>query len=128
MIFVLRTPPHISGALQALWVPGRRDPSDHVTVLYFGDDPQGDEPGTVPVEVQKALEVAYKVAKQHRPFRCSTDTVDSFPGNDDGVPIKAPIVSPPLVAFQAALREACDEAGLDYDRKYPRYQPHCTLS
>lgn len=93
----------------------------HVTVLFLGSN--------VPIEtVTEATRVAYEVTSQTKPFTVATELVTSFPKNPDGIPIIVEIESEPLRELRAALTEAFDAAGIEYDKKYPIYRPHVTLA
>jgi 2'-5' RNA ligase len=92
-----------------------------VTLLYLGKD--------IPIDdVSKALVVAYRVAEITKPIQLTVDEVSSFPKGDDSYPIICLVKSPELHQLWEALCSAFDDSGVEYDKKFPIYQPHVTLS
>lgn len=125
MAFIaIKVPKEISSALTKIDVPGEMtDKSEmHITLMYLGKN--------IPIEqVLLATSACFSVSQTCRPFGVSTNVVTAFPENpEDGFPIICPVDSPPLHSFQSALRQSLDEAGADYSKKYPDYNPHITLS
>jgi len=115
-------PEETARVLTELPVPGRRElANSHITVVYLGDD--------TPIErIGDLLPVLHRVTSKTLPFSVSTDLISTFPAGNDGVPVIAKVRSPELHAFRAALCQAMDEAGIEYDNKFPVYKPHVTLS
>lgn len=115
-------PEETARILKEISVPGTPDASaSHITVVYLGDD--------VPIErIGELLPVLYEVTSKTLPFSVSTDRISTFPPGKDGVPVIARVQSPELHAFRAALCEAMDAAGLEYDNKFPVYKPHVTVA
>lgn len=93
----------------------------HVTLLYLGKN--------VPIEdIARLVPVVFSVTAQTRPFTVSTDHVTTFPPNpDDGVPIICRVQSNDLHGLRAAVTQALDAAGIEYNKKYPDYKPHVTV-
>lgn len=120
----LRLPSEVGRYLAAVDVPGERVDYGHahVTITYLGDD--------VPLEtVMRAAAVVASTAQMFSPIHCLTRSVSSFPAGDEGKhPIICPVESPELRRFKAALDRAFDLVGIDYNRKFPEYKPHTTLS
>ena len=118
-----KVPHETARLLSEIEVPGERENPGHfhITMFIFGDEtPIG--------ELSKAIEAAYKVACTVRPFTVRVSRVSCFPGNPSGVPIICPVESPELHQLWEDLKQAFDEAGVDYSKKYPVYKPHVTLS
>jgi 2'-5' RNA ligase len=115
-------PEETSRVLGELPVPGKPERAHlHITVVYLGDD--------TPIErIGQLLPVLYEVTSKTMPFSVSTDLITTFPAGKDGVPVIAKVRSPELHAFQQALRQAMDEAGIEYNNKFPVYKPHVTLA
>jgi len=115
-------PEETARILNELPVPGRREPhNSHITVVYLGDD--------TPIErIGELLPVLYDVTSKTLPFSVSTDLITTFPAGKDGVPVIAKVRSPELHAFRAALCQAMDEAGIEYDNKFPVFKPHVTVA
>lgn len=120
----LRVPLETGRLLESVEVPGEKKASSemHVTILYLGKN--------LPVEtVAQAMIAAYNVTSKTPPFICGVKEVSSFPENpDDGIPIIAPIISPGLHAFRAALLDEFTRLKVPYSNKYPDYKPHISLS
>jgi 2'-5' RNA ligase len=125
MSFIGIAVPHeISRLLASVDVPGDPKPSSsyHVTLFYLGEN--------VPVErLSGVLPHVYGVTSTTPPFTVETSEVTSFPPKATGeVPIVARIVSSDLLRLRQALKEAFDEAGIEYSKTYPDYRPHVTLA
>jgi 2'-5' RNA ligase len=120
----VKVPHDIARLLSSLKVEGEKVPPGeaHITILYLGKE--------LPIEaVTRAIEVAYEVTSNTKPFTVKTQLVTSFPVNkDSGIPIIARVESAPLLALRNALTAAFDAEGVNYDKKYPEYKPHVTLS
>lgn len=95
--------------------------SMHTTMIYLGKE--------VPIEkIAQCIPVIFSVVSQTKPFTVATSRVTTFPPNpDDGVPVIAPIESNELHDFRKAICAAFDQAGVEYNKKYPDYKPHLTL-
>ena len=107
-------------------VPGDREPvsSMHITVVYIGSETSIDV-------LAEAVKATYAVTAMTRPFTVRASRVTCFPANPDykdGHPIIARIESDPLHEFREALVAALDTAGVDYNKQFPVYKPHVTLS
>src|SRR4051812_47233129 len=120
LMFVV--PEETARVLRELPVPGRPEAANsHITVVYLGDD--------TPIErIGQLLPVLYGVTSKAVPFSVSTDLITTFPAGKDGVPVIAKVRSPELHAFRQALCQAMDEAGIEYDNKFPVFKPHVTLA
>jgi 2'-5' RNA ligase len=115
-------PEETARVLGELDVPeGTPEHNKHITVVYIGKD--------VPIErIASLLPVLFDVTSKTLPFSAATDHVTTFPAGDDGVPVIAKVSSPELHAFRASICQAMDDAGIDYDKKFPDYKPHVTLT
>lgn len=124
MAFIgIRVPPETSRLLSGIEVPGDREaPSSmHITMIFLGQD--------VPIEqIAKAMLATYSITSGTRPFTVQTNRVTFFPRGDDGVPIICRVDSDPLHELRKAIAAAFDEAGVDFNKKFPEYKPHVTLS
>jgi 2'-5' RNA ligase len=122
-LLTLKVPHDVARVWSQLEVPGDREPvgETHITLVYIGED-------TPISEVAKAIEAVYSVTSQTKPFTVMTSLVTSFTKGEDGIPIIAKIESPELVAFQAKLKAALQDAGIEFNDKFPEYKPHVTLS
>jgi 2'-5' RNA ligase len=122
-IICLRVPHEVTRLLDTIDVPGSRvlGSEKHVTVLHLGDD--------VPIDtLSSAVAAIYNVTSNWKPFSAMLDRIESFPKNEDGVPIIMPVTSPELLELHAALSKSLDEVGVSYSKKFPEYKPHVTLS
>lgn len=109
--------------LSEIDVPGEKTAPDHmhITVVNLGKQ--------LPMEtLSRAMEVAYSVASQVRPFTVRVDRVTTFPKNDDGVPIICRVESETLQEIWRRLCSTLDEMGIEYSKKFPVFNPHVTLS
>lgn len=120
----LKVPYETARLLGQVKVEGEKEDlsSMHITILYLGKE--------LPIEaVTRAIEVAYEVTSNTKPFTVKTQLVTSFSVNkDSGIPIIARVESAPLLALRNALTAAFDAEGVNYDKKYPEYKPHVTLA
>lgn len=93
----------------------------HITICYLGSD--------IPIEViGKALPVIFDVTSKTKPFTVGTNRVTTFPGGPDGVPIICRVTSDALHDLRDALWAALDDAGIEYNKKFPEFKPHVTLA
>jgi len=110
--------------LSEIDVPGEREaPSAmHITLLYIGKD--------VPINtLAEAMKATYTVTSKTKPFTVRTSNVTSFPANpDDGIPIIARVESDALHELRSAVAAAFDKASVEFNKKFPTYRPHVTLS
>lgn len=123
-LLCLKLPSETSRLLTEIDVPGEKTPvSDlHVSILYLGKE--------LDIEaVLLAIQVTHQVVASWAPFLLTTRWVSTFSPNDEGkTPIIARIESQDLHELQEALRDAFDEEGVPYSKKWPEYKPHVTLS
>lgn len=118
--------PHATARLFGdIEVPGTRASSGslHITVVYIGAD--------VPIDtLTDAVKATYEVTSKTRPFTVRATRVTHFPVDDDQAdyPIIARIDSDELHEFREQLVAAFDEAGVEFDKKFPVFKPHVTLS
>lgn len=122
-------PREIGRLFRSIEVPGERDPSDHITMFYLGDNLSVDK-------LVRIIPVVFKVAESLEPFLVTCRKITTFPKNDDrhssdgtnGYPVIAPVESKQLHELRTKIKRAFDSKGIDYNNKYPDYQPHVTLS
>jgi 2'-5' RNA ligase len=117
----LRVPQETARLLSSLDVPGEKEGSAfmHVTLLYLED--------ASIEEVIRAISATYRVTNETAPFLLRASSISHFDGGEK-VPIICPIESAPLHEFQFRLRNAFDQDGIPYSKKFPEYKPHVTLS
>lgn len=93
----------------------------HITLCYLGSE--------IPMErIGKALPVIFDVTSHTKPFTVGTNRVTTFPSNPDGTPVICRVVSDALHELRDNLWAALDDAGIEYDKKYPEFKPHVTLA
>lgn len=93
----------------------------HITICYLGKEiPMG--------RIGKALPVIFDVTSHTKPFTVGTNQVTTFPSNPDGTPVICRVVSDALHELRDNLWAALDDAGIEYDKKYPEFKPHVTLA
>lgn len=119
-----RVPHETSRLFRDIEVPGTKTEMGqyHVTLLYLGNDIEVDV-------LAEALKATYAVTSKTRHFTVRTSMVMSFPPSpEDGHPVVARITSDELHDLRERLVLAFDEGGIDFNKKYPDYKPHVTLS
>jgi 2'-5' RNA ligase len=123
-LLCLKLPHEPARLLSEVKVPGERTAVDqlHVTLLYLGKE----------IELEAILlatQVTYQVVSTWSPFLMTTRWVSTFRPTDEGtVPVIAHVESDDLHELQEALKDAFDEEGVPYSKKWPVYKPHITLS
>lgn len=118
----LRVPSSTSRILKKFDVPGTPEDEEylHTTLIYMGE--------TSLEAFCKAIKVAYRLAEETRPLHLKTRRITCFPKCDEGVPIICDIESEALHKFHKRMHAALDEAGVDFNKKFPVYKPHVCLS
>jgi 2'-5' RNA ligase len=125
MAFIgIKVPTETGRLLSGIEVPGETESTSeyHITVLCFADN--------WPIsEVAKAMEAAYEVVSQIKPFLVKVDTVTCFPKHEDNlVPIIAKVKSDDLQDLNKKLKKAFDKVDVEYSKKFKDFKPHITLS
>jgi 2'-5' RNA ligase len=93
----------------------------HVTVAFLGDD--------VPISsLAAAMTACHAVTSRTSPFVLTVDSIESFEPGKDGTPIIMPVKSEELHALEQAVKAEMDRIGVFYDKKWPEFKPHVTLS
>jgi len=124
MAFVgLRVPHETARLLGGLEVPGKKEPTSsfHITMFYLGDEVDIDA-------LAQAIKVTFKITTETKPFTVRTSQITSFPKGDDGTPIICRVESDALHDLRDKIREAYEEAKVDFNNTYPDYKPHVTLA
>jgi len=113
--------PHDVGRLfRTVDISDERDPSDHITMFYLGDD--------VPLStIIKVMPLLYDITSKTDPFLATCKKITTFPKGDNGWPVIAPVDSPQLLDIRKRLQRVFDRKGIDYSDKHPDYKPHVTL-
>lgn len=125
-ILAISVPHQTARLFSDIDVPGKREAvsSMHVTLVYIGSD--------VPIDVlAEAVKATYAVTSKTEPFTVRATRVMSFPVNpddEDGHPVVARLDSDALHAFRSNLARSLDEAGVEFNKKFPDYKPHVTLA
>lgn len=114
-------PNDLSEILRNLDVPGKRDPSDHCTVFYLGDD--------LPFEIiNECIPAIHNITSKQKPFIISLKNYTSFDKGKHGFPVICRIKSDELVELRNKIKKELDDAGIEYSKKFPSFKPHITLS
>lgn len=109
----------ISRLLQELDLDIERDPSNHITLFYFGDN--------LPMsKVLKIIPVVFDIVQTLSPFTANVSNYTHF-DSDDIYPIICPVKSPTLLDLRQKIQKAFDKKKISYDKKFPDYHPHITL-
>jgi 2'-5' RNA ligase len=117
----LKIPAEVSRLLVNIDVPGKRDKSDHLTMLYIEDD-------LSPNVVAKICKVMPGLLDKHKPFEAFIKKITCFSKGDDGVPIIGEVVSDELIKLRSDLADLFDEEKIKYSKKFPDFNPHVCLS
>ena len=111
--------PDISRLFQELDLDIERDPADHITMFYFGDD--------LPIsKVLKIIPVIFEITNNLKPFTAAASNYSSF-DSDEEYPIICPVKSKGLIDLREKIKKAFDSKKISYDKKFPEYKPHITL-
>jgi 2'-5' RNA ligase len=111
--------PDISRLFQEFDLDIERDPSNHITMFYFGDD--------LPMsKILKIIPVIFELTSELKPFTASTSNYTYFE-SDDKYPIICPVKSKGLVNLRNKIQNIFDKKKIKYDKKFPDYKPHITL-
>lgn len=117
--------PEVSRLIKEIDVPGERVDSSnlHITLLYLGQ-------GINIKLISKVMISAYDIAQSLSPFRLKIGCIKSFDPTLEGnpFPIIAPIQSERLQDINAKLKSNLDDMNVKYDKTFPDYHPHITLS
>jgi 2'-5' RNA ligase len=123
---VLQVPKSTASVLSEVdiskWGEPESKDSYHITLMYLGDD--------LPVEkVGEILPVIYSITSKFEPFTVRTNRVSTFPPHPEHgtVPLICPIECNRLHDLHGDLCQACDNAGIEYSKKFKEFQPHVTL-
>jgi len=119
----ISVPVEVADLLSQLEVPGNRESKAnfHITILNLGS-------GLEVEQLESAFSSGFTVCEKIQPFQVTVNTVSSFPAGEDGVPIIAPVDSPGLHKLRRLLKKEFDESGVEYSKKFPKFQPHVTLA
>jgi 2'-5' RNA ligase len=128
-MLAIPVPENVGRLFRSIEVPGDRDPSDHITMFYLGEDVSVDT-------LVRIIPLVFKITESLEPFLVTCRKVTTFPKNDDrhssggtsGYPVIAPVESKQLHEIRSKVKRALESKGIDYNNKYPDYQPHVTLS
>lgn len=106
-------------------VPGiKTDTSQlHITLLDLGEE--------ISIEtLAKAMVVVHEIVEQSEPFQVRINNVSCFPALVEGasVPIIAPIQCQAINDLNKGLKRLFNKAKIGYDKRFPKFHPHITLS
>ena len=111
----------VSRLFQGIDVDGTRDKSDHVTMVYFGDNIKINK-------IVKVIPILFEILSETAPFTIKTNKITTFSKGDDGYPVIAAIKSKELQDLRNKIIEEFEKKKVKFDNKYPNYNPHVTLS
>lgn len=125
MAFIgIKVPKKIAQELYMIEAPGERsEPEEmHITLVYLGK--------MAPLaQVIRAGAVVAALAQKTKPFLVGCATRTCFSANpDSGVPVIARVQSPTIAKFRTEITKQMKEADVGYSEKYPKFEPHITLS
>lgn len=102
-------------------VPGERESSDHITLLYLGDKVQV-------ATIAKLMPLILEVTSKMSPFLVTCKRITTFPKGDKGYPVIAQLQSEPLHELRTKLARILERQGIEYSKQFPEFNPHVTLS
>lgn len=109
----------ISRLFQEFDLDIEKDPSNHITLFYFGDD--------IPIsKILKIIPIIFDITENLQPFTVTTSGYSSF-DSDDTYPIICPIKSQKLISLREKIRQCFDDSKIKYNNEFPDYKPHITL-
>jgi len=113
----------VSRLFREIDVDGHRDPSDHVTLFYLGEDLSLDT-------VLDIIPIMHKVVEGLSPFEASVGRITSFPKGEESkeYPIIAEVKSEKLIELREKIRKLLDKNKIEYSKEHSDYKPHITLS
>src|SRR5689334_15345551 len=110
----------ISRLFQQIDVEAERDQSDHITVIYFGDN--------MPIkQISKLLPPMFGLTSEMKPIEAEIQKITCFPEGKHGFPVIAEIKSQGLQDFRKNILKILDNNKIKYEDAYPEYRPHITL-
>jgi 2'-5' RNA ligase len=115
--------PDVSRLFREIDIDGHRDPSDHITLFYLGDDISIDT-------ILDIIPIIHKVVEDLRPFEATVGKITSFPKGEDKkeYPIIAEVKSEKLMEIREKIRKMLDKNKVEYSDDYDEFRPHITLS
>lgn len=120
----IKVPHEICRLFRDFELPGKQESESeyHITILCFDD-------GLPIKDISKAMEAAFAVTEDFKPFVVSTKKIDCFPPAPNGMyPVISKITSPELQALNKKLRKSFDKHGVEYNKRFKDYKPHITLA
>lgn len=109
----------ISRLFQEFDLDIERDPSDHITMFYFGDD--------LPMSrILKIIPVIFELTKDMKPFTASIASYSCF-DSDELYPVICPVKSKKLIELREKIKKHFFDKKISFDKKFPEYKPHITL-
>jgi 2'-5' RNA ligase len=109
----------ISRLFQEFDLDIEKDPSNHITLFYFGDN--------IPMSrILKIIPIIFDITENLKPFTVTTSGY-SFFNSDDLYPVICPVKSPTLISLRKKICTAFDNSKIKYDKTFPDYKPHITL-
>jgi 2'-5' RNA ligase len=125
MAFIgIKVPEGIAQKLHRIEAPGDRlGPSEmHITMINLGRVASLKQ-------VIRAMSVVAFAAQETEPFMVGCALRTCFPRNsDESIPIIARVQSPEIMKLRKKLVEQMETIGIEYNKKYPEFKPHVTLS
>ena len=120
----IKIPDELANLLSDIDVPGNKELKDnlHITFLMLSSEPIDIK------DVSEIIKVTYNIFSKIEPFFVSFDKLTNFPKGDKGYPIILTISSKKFEQIHKKLWTACEEAGIDFSKKFKNFRPHITLS
>lgn len=122
-MIAITVPEDVTDSLERELVNGKKCGPEtyHITMFYIEE-----ELGIK--DVVEILEIMHSVLKNTDGFKVKGAKISTFPKGPDGVPVIVPIESKDLFDLREAMAKKFDANKIKYSKRFPKYQPHLTLS
>lgn len=119
-MLAIQISPDISRLFRQIELDANRDPSDHITMFYLGDDFNMKQ-------ILKIIPTIYEISSTLQPFEVSCSKITCFPEGKYGFPVIAEIKSEDLIELRNKIEKAFGKNKIKFDTKFKEYKPHVTL-
>lgn len=119
---MLAIPVHqnISRLLQEIDLDIEKDPSNHITMFYLGDN--------IPISrILKIIPEVYDIIQETGPFMVEVSGYTTFPEGKHGYPVICPVKSNELQNLRKKLKSAFHQEKIKFDDTFKEYNPHITI-
>jgi 2'-5' RNA ligase len=113
--------PDTSRLFKEIEIEGNREPCDHITMFYLGDN--------IPFKtILEIMPILYKVTSNTLPFEINCSKITTFPKGEYGYPIIAELKSKELMEIRKKILSSLRRNHIKIDNSFKEYRPHITLA